>query len=77
MREQLKKQEADRHTKRQAALKAKRSKADRASKHTRNVRNQELHNGLQASFKAAEDLIAEDERQGNYAPGDTSEEEDE
>jgi len=50
MREQLRKQEADRHTKRQAALKAKRSKQQRADKHKRNVRDQELHSGLQASF---------------------------
>jgi hypothetical protein len=50
MREQLRKQEADRHTKRQAELKAKRSKQQRADKHKRNVRDQELHSGLQASF---------------------------
>jgi hypothetical protein len=35
-----------------------------------------LQSGLKDSFKAAEDLIAEEERQGNYVPGETSSEED-
>jgi hypothetical protein len=67
--------EAKRHTARQAALKAKRSKAGKASKVARNVGYKGLQEGLKASFKAAEDLIAEDERKGNYVPGDSSDEE--
>jgi large subunit ribosomal protein L4e len=59
-----------------AKLKAKRSKAGRAAKHTRTLRDQALNNGLKASYKAAQDILDEEERLGNYAPGDTSEEED-
>ena len=59
-----------------AKLKAKRSKAGRAAKHARNVRDQALHSGLEASYKAAQDILDEEARLGNYQPGDTSEEED-
>ena len=69
--------EAKRHAARAAAVKAKRSKAGRAGKKTRTERFNALNAGLDASFKHAEDIIAEEERQGNYVPGDTSEEEDE
>ena len=69
--------EAKRHAARAAAVKAKRSKAGRAGKKTRSERYHALQSGLDASFKHAEDIIAEEERQGNYVPGDTSEEEDE
>merc|ERR1712110_307462 len=58
-----------------AKLKAKRSKAGRAAKHARNVRDQALHSGLEASYKAAQDILDEEQRLGNYQP-DTSEEED-
>jgi large subunit ribosomal protein L4e len=70
------KREADRHTARAAALKAKRSKAGRAAKHTRNVRSQGLDAGLVKSFADADAIIAEEIKQGAYQPGD-SEEEDE
>jgi len=40
------------------------------------VRDQALNSGLQASYKAAQDILDEEERVGNYVPGDTSEEED-
>jgi len=72
--ELIKKLEADRHTKKAAAIKAKRSKAGRKEKHTRNERYGNLESGLKASFKDAEDLIAEEERAGNYVPGETDEE---
>jgi len=75
--ELLKKAEADRKVKRAAAIKAKKSKAGKKSKAERTKGYHELQNGLKASFKAAEDLIAEEERQGNYVPGDTEEEDDE
>jgi hypothetical protein len=32
---------------------------------------------LKKAYKDAEDLIAEEEKAGNYVPGDTTEEEDE
>merc|ERR1719321_1018675 len=75
--ELIAKREADRHAGRAAALKAKRSKAGRASKHTRTQRDQALNAGLVQSFKDAEDVIAEEIRQGAYQPGDTESEEDE
>jgi len=59
-----------------AKLKAKRSKAGRAGKHARNVTSQALHSGLEASYRAAQDILDEEQRLGNYQPGDTSEEED-
>lgn len=71
------KREADRHAARAAALKAKRSKAGKKSKAARSQTYASLQDGLKASFKAAEDLIAEEEKRGNYVPGDTDEEEDE
>ena len=68
--------EADRHAKKAAALKAKRAKDDRHAKAKRTARNQKLQGDLIKSYKAAEDVIAEEEKQGNYVPGDTDEEED-
>jgi large subunit ribosomal protein L4e len=75
--ELVKKLEADRAAKRTAAKKAKKSKADKKAKSARSATYHSLQDGLKASFKAAEDLIAEEERQGNYVPGDTEEEDDE
>jgi len=75
-REILAKLEAERHNKRKNLLKEKRSKAGRAKKHTRTLLNQERFVGLEKSYKDAEDLIAEEERQGNYQPGDSDEAED-
>lgn len=66
------KMEKERQAKRAAALKAKR---DGKAKAKRSATYAELQEGLKASFKEAEDLIAEEERQGNYVPGETSEEE--
>jgi large subunit ribosomal protein L4e len=60
---------------RKAALKAKRSKDAKKAKKTRNATWNGLQDGLKQSFKAADDLLAEEERAGNYVPGDTSEEE--
>jgi large subunit ribosomal protein L4e len=67
-------QEADRHARRAAALKEKRSKAGRAAKHARNVRWQGLQSSLDAAYQAAEDLIAAEEKAGAYVPGETDEE---
>jgi large subunit ribosomal protein L4e len=69
------KREADRHKGRAAALKAKRSKAGRAAKHTRNERSQALQTGLVQSFADADAIIAEEIRQGAYQPGDSDDEE--
>jgi large subunit ribosomal protein L4e len=69
--------EKERQAKRVATLKAKKSKAGKKEKAARNAGYTTLQDGLKASFKAAEDLIAEEERQGNYVPGETSEEDDE
>jgi len=69
--------EKERQAKRAATLKAKKSKAGKKAKAERTTVYKDLQEGLKASFKAAEDLIAEEERQGNYVPGDTSEEDDE
>merc|ERR1719218_298402 len=66
----LAKRETERHAARAAALKARRSKAGRAAKVTRTNR----YNELQAAYQAAEDLIAEEDRAGNYQPGETTEE---
>jgi len=73
--ELVKAREADRHAKKAAAVKAKRAKAGRAAKAKRSGLYHDLQGGLAASFKAAEDVIAEEEKQGNYVPGDTDEEE--
>ena len=69
------KREADRHKGKAALLKAKRSKAGRASKHTRTVRDQALETGLIQSFADAKAIIDEETRQGLYRPGDSDDEE--
>jgi len=70
--------EKERHAKRAAVIKEKRSKAGRKAKSVRTKGYFTLQDELKQSYKDAEDLIAEEERQGNYQPGDTtSEEEDE
>ena len=43
-----------------AKLKAKRSKAGKAGKHTRNVRDQELTKGLHEAYKSAQDILDEE-----------------
>ena len=73
----LAKQEKERQSKRAAALKAKRSKAGKKDKAARTKGYQALQAGLVKSFQDAEDLIAEEERAGNYVPGETDEEDDE
>lgn len=76
--ELIAKREADRKKGRAAALKAKRNKEGQKAKKLRTKRNQDLNTGLVKSFKDAEDIIAEEIRQGNYQPGDSDlEEEDE
>jgi hypothetical protein len=67
--------EADRHTKRAAAVKAKRSKDGRKAKIARTAKHNGLQGDLQSAYKDAENLIAEEEKAGNYAPGDTEEDE--
>ena len=71
------KAEKERYAKRKETLKARRSKAAKKEKATRNKTYAQLQGELKASFQAAEDLIAEEEKAGNYVPGDTTEEEDE
>merc|ERR1711990_922784 len=70
------KAEEERHKKRAAAIKAKRSKAGKKEKATRTKLYHTLKDELKQAYRDAEDLIAEDEKAGNYVPGDTSEEED-
>lgn len=55
-------QEAKRHTARLAALKAKKTKAQKEGKKTRTARFNGLEDGLKKSYKAAEDLIADEEK---------------
>jgi len=74
--ELIAKREADRAKGRKAALKAKRDKKGAAAKKTRTKRDQGLQDGLRQSFKDAEDVIAEEIRQGAYQPGDSEDEED-
>jgi len=66
----------ERAAKRKATLKEKRSKAGRKSKAARTKTWTGLQDGLKKSFKDAEDIIAEEERQGNYVPGDSDDGED-
>merc|ERR1711907_462570 len=60
---------------RKKALSAKRNKSARKTKKTRDATWNGLQDGLKASFKAAEDQLAEEAKAGNYVPGDTSSEE--
>lgn len=57
------------------AKKAKKTKDQRKSKKARTDKYAALQDGLKASFQQAEDIIAEEEKAGNYVPGETSEEE--
>ena len=66
---------ADRQNKKEAILKEKRSKAGKLAKAARNKTYHSLQSDLKASFKHAEDVIEEEERAGNYVPGETDEEE--
>jgi large subunit ribosomal protein L4e len=68
-------QEKQRQTKRAAALKAKKTKEQKAAKLARNQKWTGLQDGLEAAFKTAQDILDEEERQGNYVPGETSSEE--
>ena len=72
-----KKAETDRHAKRAATLKAKRSKAGKKSKVARNNTYAKLQDDLKQSFKDAEKVIEDEEKAGNYVPGETDEEDDE
>ena len=67
--------EKERNSKRAAVLKEKRSKAGKKSKQERNKTYHGLQGELKDAFKAAEDVIAEEEKAGNYVPGETTEEE--
>jgi len=75
--ELLAKREDDRKKARAQRIKDQRAKAGKKAKANRTKLDRERHGGLEKSYKDAEDLIAEEERQGNYQPGDTSEEGDE
>ena len=65
--------EAKRHTARQALLKAKRTKAQRAGKSTRTARFNALGQGLKDSFRHAEEIIEAEDKEGNYVPGESDE----
>merc|ERR1719498_1232066 len=65
--------ESDRHAKRAAVLKEKRSKAGKKAKASRNKEYHKLQGELKQAFQDAEDILAEEERAGNYVPGDTTE----
>lgn len=67
--------EADRHAKKAAVIKANRQKKGKQTKAKRTATYKGLQDGLKASFKAAEDFIKEEEKAGNYVPGETEEEE--
>jgi len=56
-------------------LKEKRNKAGQKAKKVRTQRFKDLQTGLVGSFKDAEDVIAEEIRQGAYQPGDSEDEE--
>jgi len=73
----VKKADADRHAKRAAAIKEKRSKAGKKAKAVRTERFNGLQTNLKDAYKAAEDLIAEEDKAGNYQPGDSEDEDDE
>lgn len=73
----LAKLDKERQAKKAKVIKEKRSKAGKATKTKRNATYDSLQTGLKKSFKDAEDIIAEEDRMGNYQPGDTSEENDE
>merc|ERR1712194_742991 len=69
--------EKERNAKRATVIKEKRSKAGKKAKAGRTKEYQKLQGELKQAFKAAEDVIAEEERAGNYVPGDTTEEDEE
>merc|ERR1712127_260186 len=73
----LAKLDKERAAKKAKVIKDKRSKAGKAAKAKRTATWTGLQDGLKASFKHAEEIIEEEERQGNYVPGETDEEDDE
>merc|ERR1712054_114119 len=68
------KAEKERNAKRAAVLKEKRSKAGKKAKATRTKTYHTLQGELVQAFQDAEDIIAEEEKAGNYVPGDATEE---
>jgi large subunit ribosomal protein L4e len=73
--ELVKKLDADRHAKKAALIKSKRSVAGKKEKLVRTKLYNSLQKDLKDSFTAAEKVIADEEKAGNYQPGDTTEEE--
>lgn len=67
----------ERNKKRQDRIKAKRSKAGKKDKVTRNKTYHSLQNELKQSFADADKILEDEEIAGNYVPGDTSEEDEE
>lgn len=67
--------EKERNAKRASVLKAKRSKAGRKEKVTRNKTYQSLQGELKQSFADAQHILDEEAKAGNYVPGDTTSEE--
>merc|ERR1712167_295368 len=62
------KRESERHAARAAAIKQNRSKAGRAARANRLSRYNNLQSDLEASFQKAQDILDEEEREGNYVP---------
>merc|ERR1719310_1778901 len=69
--------EADRAVARAKALKAKRSKSGRKEKAVRTARHNQLHKDLEESFAAAQKIIDDEVKAGEYKLEDSDEEEDE
>merc|ERR1719238_2333720 len=76
-RQLLEKREADRKKARVQRLKDKRKAAGKKAKATRTKSARGRDAGLEQSYLDAENLIAEDEKRGNYQPGDSDDGEDE
>jgi len=68
-RELVAKLESDRHAKRAAAIKAKRSKAGKKDKAKRTTTYHSLQAGLTESYAKADAIIEAEQKAGNYRPG--------
>jgi len=67
----LAKLDKERSAKKASVLKAKRSKAGKQDKSKRSTQYHKLQADLSKSFKDAQDILDEEDRQGNYVPGET------
>merc|ERR1740133_547778 len=67
----LAKLDTERYEKKVYALKDQRSKAGKQDKSKRSTQYHKLQADLSKSFKDAQDILDEEDRQGNYVPGET------